>query len=194
MKLKWIAALGLLLLAWVFTGCVNPHAPGPQVPCALDELRTGDNVVINFTDLPLGSPLPEQRVRVKDDGSLTLPMNLSVVAAGKKIGVVEKEIRALFVPSLYNQMTVTLKADDRFYFVGGEVKNPSRQIFLGETTVLRAIQSSGDFTDFAKKGAVEIHRANGTIQIIDCKKARKDHRWDVPICPGDSINVPRRGV
>jgi len=193
MKLKWIGALGVILLAWVFAGCVTTHPPSPQTPCALDELRLGDNVVMNFTDIPQPG-FPEQRVRVKDDGTLTLPMNLSVVAAGKKIGVVEKEIRALFVPKLYNQLTVTIKTDDRFYFVGGEVKSPSRQIYLGETTVLRAIQSCGDFSDFANRRKVEVLRADGRREIVDCKKARKDPRYDAIICPGDAIHIPRRGV
>ena len=194
MKIKWIALLGVVLMAVVLPGCVTNDVPPPVKPCVLDELRTGDMVTINFSDIPQGALPAEQKVRVKDDGTLTLPMNLSIMAAAKKTGVVEKEIRALYVPSLFNQLTVTLKTEDRFYSVGGEVKSPGRQIYLGPTTVLLAIQSCGDFTDFAKKSTVEIHRADGTIQIIDCKRARKDPKWDLPICPGDSINVPRRTV
>lgn len=194
MKLKWTALLGVVLMALGLVGCISNKVAPTTNPCGLDELRIGDKLTINFSDVPTGSLPPAYEVQVKEDGTLTLPMSLSVLAAAKKAGVVEKEIRALYVPRFYNQLTVTLKTQEKHYSVGGEVKSPGRQFYLGPTTVLRAIQSCGDFTDFAKKGAVEIHRADGSLQIIDCKRARKDPRWDLPICPGDSINVPRRGV
>lgn len=190
MKLKWIAVLALGLLAMGFQGCVAPSLPEDK-PCVLDELRLGDPVTVTFSDLPLNSTIPDQKIRVNEDGTLSLPMNVSVVAAGKSVAVVQKELVALY-RKYFNQVTVTIKTDDRYYSVGGEVRNPGRQLYLGPTTILRALQSCGDFTDFANQHKVEIHRADGRIDIIDCKKARKDHRWDVRICPGDAIIVPRR--
>jgi protein involved in polysaccharide export with SLBB domain len=190
--MKWITLLGVALMALGLVGCISDKPAPITNPCVLDELRVGDIVTITYTDVPQGALPTEQKLKLKEDGTLTLPMNISVLAATKKAGVVEKEIRALYVPRLFNQLTVTIKTEDRFYSVGGEVKNPGRQLYLGPTTVLRAIQSCGDFSDFANKGAVEIHRADGTLQIVDCKRARKDPKWDLPICPGDSINVPRR--
>jgi protein involved in polysaccharide export with SLBB domain len=184
----------LLALAW--SGCTTGGS-GPRggavaaKPCALDELRPGDLVTVTFSDLPPPG-IPEQKVRVKEDGTLSLPMNISVQAAPKTIGIVEKEIVALYVPRYYRQLTVTLKTEERFYYVGGEVKLPARQIYLGPTTVLRAIQSCGDFTDFAQRAKVQIHRANGQLEIVDCKKAQKNPKLDLQICPGDAINVPRR--
>jgi len=163
-------------------------------PCSLDELRPGDLVTITYSDLPPQAQIPEGKVRVKDDGTLSLPLNLSVLAAGKKIGVLEKEIVALFVPKYYQQLSVTLKTEDRFYSVGGEVKTAGRQVYLGPTTVLRAIQSCGDFTDFARRAKVELHRTTGQVLIVDCNKARKNPKLDLPVCPGDSVIVPRRGL
>lgn len=195
MKLKWIGTLGLLVMALGLTGCWTTGSggsgPASNVACSLDELRLGDMVTMTFADVPPPG-IAEQKVRVKEDGTLSLPQNLSVLAAGKKIGIVEKEIVALFVPKYYRQLTVTLRTDDRTYSVGGEVKMPGRQGYFGPTTVLRAIQSCGDFTDFAKQTKVQIQRANGTLEIVNCKAARTKPKLDVPICPGDSIHVPRR--
>jgi protein involved in polysaccharide export with SLBB domain len=189
-------AFGLGVLLWC--GCATSKPPGggraAAKPCSLDELRPGDMVTITFSDLPAMATPPEQKVRVKEDGTLSLPLNQSVTAATKSIAVVEKEIVALYVPKFYRQLSVTVKTDDRWYSVGGEVKSPGRQVYLGPTTVLRAIQGAGDFTDFAKRSGVRIHRADGRLEIIDCKKAIKNPKFDVPICPGDAINVPRRGV
>lgn len=198
MKSNWTAAW-VLLLALVLAGCAGPGGGGsiggPQPsPCSLDEIRPGDLITVSFSDLPKEGGLPEQRIRVQEDGTITLPMGVSLVAGAKKYGVVEKEIVSRYVPKYYRQLSVSLKTEERFYFVGGQVKGPGRQIYLGPTTLLRAIQSCGDFTDFANKSKVQIHRASGKLEIIDCKKAIKDPKFDVPICPGDSIIVPQRHV
>jgi protein involved in polysaccharide export with SLBB domain len=188
------ACLGLfavLLLAGCTTDRPDPSKPTAK-PCRLDELRPGDMVTIKFSDLPQLVSLPEQKVRVKEDGTLSLPLNQSVQAAPKSIGVVEKEIEALYVPKYYRQLTVTLTTEDRWFSVGGEVRHPGRQPYIGPITVLRAIQASEDFTDFANKTKVQIQRADGQMEIINCKKALRNPRLDVPICPGDSIHVPRR--
>jgi protein involved in polysaccharide export with SLBB domain len=84
-----------------------------------------------------------------------------------------------------------VKPGERFYTVGGEVVAKSRQLYVGQTTVLRAIVSCGDFTEFANKRKVEIIRADGTREVMDCVKARKNPKFDRPVCPGDAIFVPR---
>ena len=89
-------------------------------------------------------------------------------------------------------MTVVVKPGLRFYSVGGEVKQPGRQQYAGQITVLRAIVTCGDFTEFANRRKVEIIRASGQREVMDCNKARKDPmKFDRPICPGDAIFVPR---
>lgn len=189
---NWIAGLGLLLAALAWNGCVNPDLPPKVAPCSADELQVGESVTVTFADLPPDKGLPEHRDRVRSDGTISLPLIGDVKAAGKKIGDLQKEIKDLYVPRFYKQLTVTIKTEDRFYSVGGEVKAPGRQVYLGSTTLLKAIQSCGDFSDFANQRKVEIIRANGDRIIIDAKKARQDpKRYDVPICPGDSIHVPK---
>ena len=74
----------------------------------------------------------------------------------------------------------------------GQVRKPDRYEYLSTMTVLQAIKAAGDFTDYAKKTVVEVTRANGTKIIVNCKKAQKNPRLDIPIYPGDSIYVPVR--
>ena len=69
---------------------------------------------------------------------------------------------------------------------------PGRQPYLGPTTVLRAIASCGDFTDFAKKQKVRLTHANGKSVIVNCIKAQDHPELDPPVYPGDRIHVPRR--
>ena len=86
---------------------------------------------------------------------------------------------------------MTVRAGDRFYTVAGEVKGPDRKLYIGDTTVVRAIASCAGFTDFANRHKVQITRANGQTEIVDCIKAAKDPRLDRAICPGDLIVVPK---
>ena len=78
------------------------------------------------------------------------------------------------------------------FYVGGEVKNQGRISYIGPITVLKAIQSAGDFTDFAQRKRVKLTRLNGKTETINCIKAREDPRLDLPVFPGDTIHVPRR--
>jgi protein involved in polysaccharide export with SLBB domain len=90
-------------------------------------------------------------------------------------------------------LTVKPKQDTRFYYVGGEVRSPGRQIYLSRITILKAIQTAGDFNDFAQKKKVQLTRSGASKPvIINCIKAMQDSALDVEIHPGDKIHVPRR--
>ena len=58
----------------------------------------------------------------------------------------------------------------------------------GRITVTQAIQSAGDFTDFANQRKVRVIRANNKVQIVDCEAAFEDPTKDAPII-GDRIVV-----
>ncbi len=158
----------------------------------VDVIHEGDALIITFADLPYLQPNVEDRV--KQDGTITLLQNQTFKAAGKTRSQLEKEIRNTYVPKFFKAMTVTVKLTEntRFYYVGGEVKRPDRQVYLARITVLKAIQSAGDFTDFARKSKVVLTRANGTRFVIDCPKAQEDPNLDLEVYPGDKIYVPRR--
>jgi len=161
----------------------------PAIPSRSDLLSIGDAIKVIFSDLPILVPPFEERVKV--DGTITLLQNQTFNADGKSRGDLEKEIRARYVPAIFKNLTVTIQPQERFYFVYGEVKIPNRQIYLGRMTVLKAIASSGGFTDFADKTKVRLIRADGTTQIVNCKKALIDPRMDLEVFPGDTVHVRR---
>jgi protein involved in polysaccharide export with SLBB domain len=192
-----LAAAALATALWV-TGCqpletggsvTNRHVSSP-VNTASDILNIGDPITVVFSDLPMVIPPFEERV--KTDGTITLLNNQTFVAAGKSRGELEKEIRVRYVPSYYVNLTVTVKAAERFYFVDGEVKVPNRYAVSGETTVLKAIASAGGFTDFAKKSRVRITRSGGQTFTVDGEAAQENPSLDLPVYSGDKIYVPRR--
>ncbi len=175
------------------TTAAQPTNTVPGAPVGqLDQLHVGDTLQVSFADLP-GTQLPMEE-RIRDDGTITLLLNQTFKASGKTRGELEREIRERYVPRYYVNMTVSIKPliNTQFYFVGGEVKMPNRQVYISRITVLKAIQSAGDFTDFAKKTKVRLTRANGKVEIINCIKAQDNPKLDPEVFPGDKIWVPRR--
>jgi polysaccharide export outer membrane protein len=168
----------------------DEKAPGSE--SSLNVIGSGETLVITFSDTPnLLQPFQE---KVRDDGSIILLYNQVFHVAGKTIGEAAREIRARYVPDYFQQLTVSVTSTERlqrFFYVDGEVKAPSRQLYSGPITVTQGITSCGGFTDFAKKTKVKLIRANGKVEIINCKKAINDPRLDLEVRPFDKIYVPR---
>lgn len=189
MSVLWLAACGTTQ-----SGGFAPVGGEEQAAVAkpiADVIQPGEAITITLSDLPMGvQPIEE---RVKEDGTITLLQNQTFTAAGKSRRQLEQEIRERYVPKFYRNMTVSVQQQEntRFYFVGGEVRNPGRQVYLGPMTVLKAIQSCGDFTDFANRRKVQLFRSNGTMETINAKRALQDPSLDLPVYPGDRIHVPR---
>jgi protein involved in polysaccharide export with SLBB domain len=185
-----LAIAALLILA----GCETLNGPGPSesadkgyVP-GQDTIRPGEQLTIEFLDI---SPPQKIEQTVQEDGTITLLLGLTVKASEKKAGQLRAEIEKLYVPKYYRRLTVNIRQGDRYYYVGGEVKNPSQRPYTGEMTVMRAIKSAGDFTDYADKKNVEVIRTNGKKQKVNAIKAIKDPKLDLPVYPGDTVHVPQ---
>jgi protein involved in polysaccharide export with SLBB domain len=201
--LEWCVCC-FLLLGFACGGCSSsPNSSNkPKSPPALTGLspedsnlaapsfHVGETVIVDLTGT--ADLIPEHIEPIKEDGTLTFPYIGAVQAAGKTPGELQNEIRDRYVPKYYVRLTVTVKSQDRVYYVGGEVKQPGRQLYVGQTTVTRAIQSAGDFTDFANRSKVWLVRANGKHIRVNCNKALEDPSLDLPVYPGDQIQVPRR--
>ena len=206
LRAKTIMTWSSLLITAVFlTGCVSNNNGSLQPPASQkvsnkdqtsaisevpssDLLEPGNPVTISFSGLST-VPLPFT-CRIREDGTITPPyLNKQIKAAGKTIGALEQELEKEYVPKIYRTINVTIRTAERFYFVGGEVRQPSRQPYIGRITVSQAIQSAGDFTDFADQRKVRVFRSNNKVEIVDCKAALEDPTKDVLIYPGDRIVV-----
>ncbi len=212
---KWIKrgllACGLPLAGFIFAGCSSVSQPafsdtptppptavqatsaGSPIPAANDSqvarFHVGDTVTIALTGLP--DPIDPHTEPIKEDGTITMPDIGHVRAAGKTAGELQNDIHALYVPKYYLHVTVTVSTGDRIYYVRGEVKQPGRLIYAGETSVTKAITSAGDFTDFANRRNVLLIRANGQQIKVNCKKVLNGDEPDPPVYPGDQIEVKK---
>jgi len=201
-----------LLAGFIFNGCSSPSgdilfSDNPQSPFALTGTETastdatsgdstaarfhvGDIVTVDYSGT--ADTIPENIQTITENGTITLPYIGTVRAVGKTAGELQNEIHNLYVPQYYVRLTVTVSSPQRVFYVGGEVKQPGRQLYVGETSVTKAIQAAGDFTDFANRSKVWLIRNNGERIRVNCTKALEDPSLDLPVYPGDQILVTRR--
>lgn len=201
---KW--ALSLLAVAWlglVATGCGGagePKAPppGPQVtgepelpdPGA-DQLFPGDRVTLLFYGPP-NPPQPHTEA-IRSDGTLSPPLLPNpVVAAGKTLGQLERELQELYVPNYFTTLTITVKSEERYFFVGGYVTSPGMIGYRSGMTLTKGIKAAGDVTIWAGK-KVTITRADKQTRDYDLGEILDDAKLDPPLYPNDSIYVHKRG-
>lgn len=200
--------LGLLWGGLFLTGCQSSQTPVyPDVPGlpgsgsegsagqtgpgqrGNDVFHAGDQVTIIFSPKELIQPFQET---IKDDGTITPPYLGPVVAAGKSPGNLQRELQKKY-DELYKNLTVTVQAPERYYYVYGEVKQAGPCLYLGDTDILQAVSAAHGFTDFANKKGVQLTRAGSKKKIkVNCVEAQHDPQADVQVYPGDTIYVPRR--
>lgn len=184
-----------LFTAVVFTGCSSPSQGQlnlkPLNGTDVARYRVGETVIVDFS----GSPIVIEPLEgpITEDGNITLPLIGPVTAAGLTAGELQNEIYTNYVPKYYVRLTVTIKSGDRVYYVGGEVKGAGRELYVGDTTVTKAIQSAGGLTDFANHGRVWLTRATTGQRIrVNYDKALEDPSKDPPVYPDDQVNVEKR--
>jgi len=186
------------LLGWSSSPKTNAKTPAPAtVAAASDEevsgrLRPGDGLSIRIdAGAPTGqSPTPTD-VIVDDQGNIELPLVGQIKAAGLTTSELAERIQSNYVPRYYVRCTASVLVAQRFFYVGGEVKAPGRFLWSEDTTVMKAINTAGGFTDYANRRKVQLARGKGPLQIFDCEDLMRHPAKDVPIRPGDTVTVPR---
>ncbi len=197
-SLRHSLLLLLPVLALGLAGCVTTNdkdvmqPPNPQEPgdSSVARLHIGDTITVVLDGPP--ETIPPHEETIKEDGSITLTLIGHVKAAGRTPGELQDCIRDQYVPKYYKHLTVIVKTGDRVFYVKGEVKNPGRQIYVGQITVSKAITSAGDFTDFANRKKIWLIRANGQRFKLNGNDIGDGTAPDPQVYPGDQIEVTRR--
>lgn len=208
----WLFACAALLAGTILSGCDTTtkdepvFSDNPNVPAMTDSptnesqsaaarFRAGETVVVATSTGSEGDPGPivatGQNYLIADDGTITLPYIGRVQAAGKTPSELQEDIDKAYVPQYYVHLTTTVTGIYRVYYVGGEVNHPGPIVYNGQTTVTMAIQAAGDLTTFAKH-TVWVTRTDGTRIKVDYDAALSDSSKDLPVFPGDKLEVHRR--
>jgi polysaccharide export outer membrane protein len=193
------ALLALLAVNLLNSGCTTANVEvSTNRPASLinsETIKAGEqlNITVILPGAEKTNPnnIPIEQ-KVKSDGTINLVLIGDVKAEGKSVRNLEKDIFDAYVPKYYKRCTVVVKQTDRFFFVDGQVKQPNRFMYAGEITLMGAVAAAGGPTDYANKKKVQITRSNGKIEVVNIIKALDDPNLDLPIYPGDRVNVPRR--
>lgn len=202
-----------LLAGMIFSGCATPDSPTfsdnpnpvamtgastndvPSIPAPAARFQPGETVTVSSSTGSDSYPGPivgtGQPYLIADDGTISLPLIGKIQAGGKTPGELQDEIVKHYVPQYYVRLTVTAIAPQRVYYVGGEVNHAGPEVYVGDTTVTKAIQAAGDFNQFANH-KVFLTRQDGTRIPVNVNDALKDSTKDPEVYPGDQIFVPRR--
>jgi polysaccharide biosynthesis/export protein len=200
---RWAGFLGIVMVAVLFTGCQTPGGAFAEWPGSdgtvgttaqgggVDILQIGDKVLITFASPGTSQTFLPHEEHIKEDGTITPPRIQPVKAVGRTPGDLQRELQKEY-DKYYRNVTITVKAGDRYYYVDGEVTQRGPKTYLGQTDIVKAISSAGGFTEFARKTRVKLIHPDGRTETINYNKAIEDSSYNVPVYPGDKIWVPRR--
>ena len=198
----WASLVAAVMLSACHSTEVDPYHPiaEPQAagPAVLTDdssyaLRVGDELTVTFLDLPPSETIPPIIAPIREDGTVTLIHNQKFHAAGQTISELETTVHNWYIDNkYYKHLTVNIVLPNRTFSVGGEVRQPGSFKYPGEMTVLEAINVAGGFTDYANH-TVQLTRADHKRQEnVDADKALTNPKLDLPVLPGDTINVKHR--
>lgn len=165
-------------------------ASGTNGVFSIDRIAVGDIIRVMYE---ASVPIAPSEIQVPETGLVTIHMGEQVQVAGRMAADVSKEIRDLFTikKQMYKRLSIYVQVLGRTVSVGGEVRATGSFPFEGGMTVLKAINRAGGFTEYADRKKVRITRVNGQQITVDCKAALKKPELDLPLYPGDRVDVLR---
>jgi protein involved in polysaccharide export with SLBB domain len=177
------ALLGTLLLAASF-------------PASAEEflLRPSDTIQLKIAGVPANDAKAVTGEYVIDgQGYISLPNLGRIKIAGLTLSAAQTVVETGYRShEIYTRptITITMGTAHRWVSVGGAVKTSQKIAYKPDLTVLTSIDSAGGFSSSADQEKVRLVRAD-EVMIIDTKKIRANPSLDIPLEPGDRIEVPR---
>jgi len=101
-----------------------------------------------------------QQVTVLPDGKIHFPLIGEIVAGGKTISLLKKELEvkiSQFVPEP-NLSVMVQQLNSMLIYVIGKVNNPGRFVMNAEVDVLQALAMAGGLNPFAKRNDIKVFR------------------------------------
>ena len=188
------SSLWLLLIAFSLAGCATPLPPKGTATCT-DKIVAGDIISIKIQGV---QDPPTFEGPVGDDGEIQMLYMGKFKVAGLTDTELAEKIKymliekGIFPPSVLQNMIVTVTIGTRFYYVTGEGPR-GRFPIVGQMTVCRALMAAGLTDELANTKKIILHRGTQKIRV-NCQKGGIDSRYDIQLCSGDIIEIPKKGI
>ncbi len=203
--MRWVKSLGMLAL-WSLSLPVVPGAWGETVKlAAVSDTRAAGAVPKNYvigTGDVLGlevwkDPTLTRSVVVLTDGKVTVPLIGDVVAGGRTVAEVKREIEKRLSTYITDPLVnLEVKQCNSLYvFVMGRVNNPGRSNLVAPVNVLQALAMAGGPNPFARRNQMKIFRCDGSTTTIlpfdyDAVTDGRNLEQNIELSRGDVVFVP----
>ncbi len=198
------AVFALLLGACASSGnraAMGATLPAPDTTTASGAYEGGTDYRIGASDLlkisVFGVQELERQARVNSNGQITLPLIGGVMAGGKTIPELEKELADKYSDGYLQNPQVSVFVEEftsQRVTVEGAVGKPGIYPLTGRTTLLQAIAMAQGMDELAdQRGVVLFRQVNGERQAaaFDMSMVRSGEMHD-PVIYGDDIIVVER--
>jgi polysaccharide export outer membrane protein len=161
-------------------------------------LNKTDVLSVNF----VFTPEYDQNLQIQPDGYI-LPRGVAgIKAEGLTIPELTAALESEYGKILHDPVITVLPTNvvPAYFIAGGQLKNPGRYTFQGDTTLTQAVEIAGGFTTSSKHSQVLLFRRvnNDWVQgsTVDVKKMLKGANLaeDPHLQPGDMIFVPQNTI
>lgn len=136
-------------------------------------------------------------VTVLPDGTIALPLVGEIVAAGRTVADLKKEITqkvSKYVPDPVLTVIVQ-QVNSMLIYVVGKVNNPGRFVLNTNVNIMQALTMAGGLNAFAKRGKVSIMRGEGDATQMfsfdyDEVSSGRNLAQNIRLQRGDVVVVP----
>jgi protein involved in polysaccharide export with SLBB domain len=157
-------------------------------------LRPSDAIQLKISGVPANDmKAVTGEYMIDGQGYVEMPNLGRIKIAGLSISAAQTAIETGYRShDIYTRpaISISMGAQHRWVNVDGEVKKPQRVAYKPDLTVLASINAAGGFSSSADEQKVRLLRAD-EVMIIDIKKIRANPSLDIPVEPGDRIEVPK---
>ncbi len=180
-----------VVIAAILAGACSTEAPTVRDEAAvlpvesLNAYRLGPGDKFKIT--VFGQTEESGSFEVDNGGSLAYPLLGRVQVQGMTLPALQDYLTTALDKSFIINPRVTIEIQNyRPFFIYGEVQKPGSYPYVSGLTVRRAVAIAGGFSRRARFEPVSVIRESGD----------RPHKYtaalDVPVLPGDTIEVPRR--
>jgi protein involved in polysaccharide export with SLBB domain len=157
-------------------------------------LRPSDTIQLKIGGVPANDAKAiTGEYAIDGQGYVNLPNLGRIKIAGLTLSAAQTVVESGYRShDIYTRPAITITMGNVHHWVnvGGAVKSPQRITYKPDLTVLTTINAAGGFASAADQQKVRLLRAD-EVMIIDTKKIRANPSLDIPVRPGDRIEVPK---
>ncbi len=193
--------MALILLAGSSGLAAGSGKDGPVGEKSMQQEAFGPDYRIGPGDL-LGievwkDPALTRAVVVLPDGKITFPLIGELLAGGKTVAELKKEIEGK-LSRFFQSLVLTVEVrqlNSMQVYVLGRVNSPGRVVLTGNINILQALAIAGGPNSFANRSKIRIFRQEGEKTVIipfdyDDVTAGKNLETNVMLRRGDVVFVP----